>query len=271
MKPWIPKSINIQQDTDATGSRTDRHSHDYVQAGFVVSGRVMIEFDPQHIWRMEAGEFFNIAQYQPHVIEQPEGTTPIHLRFKAQLMKGTRILSALPNIRFMDFMINETFKICGRSARRIGSILKEMLAFDAAPDDIRAVILPALLIRAAKCAAKAPCQKYRRHGKSMRYDQTVLNVLDIIHRHSGRPLAIKTIAQDIGISRGHLTRLFRRHAGVTPKQYLLRHRIEMAKRLLTSYRQPLKNIAAQTGFPDLQQFSRAFRRIAGCAPSDFLA
>lgn len=259
--------------TDTAGSRTPRHAHNYVQAGFVLEGFLMIELDSRHIWKVNAGEYFNIAQYQPHIIESSTPvTTSLDLRFKGRLVGVAEFVMDKPGIRSIDILANRTFKIAAPAARKIRKILEEVLAFDAVPADVRAFILASRMMRLAEYAAKATRQKYRRHRELEQEHQAVLKALDIIRQHYDRPLAVKTMADEIGISRGHLIRLFRQYIGVTPKQYLLHHRIELAKRLMMIRdTQPLKIIATQAGFPDLQQFSRAFHRNEGCAPSEFLA
>ncbi|MBU0715224.1 MAG: AraC family transcriptional regulator [Verrucomicrobia bacterium] len=274
MKFWIPKSINIQTMTESPGSRTSRHAHNYIQAGYILSGFLMVALDRRHLWKINAGEYFNIAQYQPHIIESSSkvAAASLDLRFKGRLVGGTGLVIDEPGIRSMGTLVNETFKITAPHARKIGTILKEMLTFDTAPDDIRTFILVSRMMHLAEHVAQAPRLKYHRRRESGHEHRVVLNVLDIIHQHYDQPLTIKTMSADIGVSRGHLIRLFRRYIGVTPKQYLLHHRIESAKRfMMLRDTQSLKIIASLTGFPDLQQFSRAFHRIEGCAPSEFLA
>lgn len=66
----------------------------------------------------------------------------------------------------------------------------------------------------------------------------------------------------------HLIRLFRRHSGMTPFDYLRSVRIEHAKRFMRSS-QNLTEVAYRTGFYDQSHFIRSFKKHTGFLPSDF--
>jgi AraC family transcriptional regulator len=64
----------------------------------------------------------------------------------------------------------------------------------------------------------------------------------------------------------HLLRVFRQAIGVTPHQYLMRMRLMHALRLLRDTRLPVIDVAYETGWADLSNFNKAFRREFGCSP-----
>lgn len=64
-------------------------------------------------------------------------------------------------------------------------------------------------------------------------------------------------------------RNFRAAYGVTPYEYLNQRRISTAKLLLTNSTLSIEEIAAQTGFPDRNYFSKYFKRKVGKSPSQF--
>lgn len=64
-------------------------------------------------------------------------------------------------------------------------------------------------------------------------------------------------------------RNFRAAYGVTPYEYLNQRRISTAKLLLTNSTMSIEEIAAQTGFPDRNYFSKYFKRKVGKSPSQF--
>jgi AraC-like DNA-binding protein len=86
---------------------------------------------------------------------------------------------------------------------------------------------------------------------------------------SAQNISISRIAAALGISSGHLGRLFKKIQGVTFEQHLMQVRVEAAKRKLL---QPLDSVAQVSelcGFKDPTYFSRVFRKIAGCSPTDY--
>lgn len=66
----------------------------------------------------------------------------------------------------------------------------------------------------------------------------------------------------------YTTRLFKEHAGVTPKQYLIRRRMAVARERL-QHGTPVKEAAEAAGFRDELYFSRLFRRRHGVPPSSY--
>lgn len=72
-----------------------------------------------------------------------------------------------------------------------------------------------------------------------------------------------------GLSIFHFLRVFTRAVGITPHQYVMRARLRRAARLLANTDSAVTDIALDCGFNDLANFTRAFRRAAGRAPSAF--
>jgi signal transduction histidine kinase/AraC-like DNA-binding protein/DNA-binding response OmpR family regulator len=83
------------------------------------------------------------------------------------------------------------------------------------------------------------------------------------------PLSRPEIAEYIGVSENHLSRIFRRELGISPWDYLNRYRIKQAKELLISTGDTITSVALQVGFNDPAYFSRVFRKQVGQSPSAF--
>ena len=72
----------------------------------------------------------------------------------------------------------------------------------------------------------------------------------------------------IDMSADHLRRLFTRHIGVSPKQFLTNLRINHAGTLIQTG-MSVAAAAATVGMPDPYHFSRLFRKTMGTSPSAF--
>ena len=64
-------------------------------------------------------------------------------------------------------------------------------------------------------------------------------------------------------------RRFRRAFGSSPRQYLLRLRVEAAARLLTFTKRPISGIAKECGFHDHAHFTRSFKKMMNMTPIFF--
>jgi AraC-like DNA-binding protein len=80
---------------------------------------------------------------------------------------------------------------------------------------------------------------------------------------------VEDIAEEIGCSREHLTRVFSSATGVTPADYLLQHRLSEAARQLRVSGEKLDAIARRCGFSGANYFCRAFRKHTGVTPNEY--
>ena len=75
------------------------------------------------------------------------------------------------------------------------------------------------------------------------------------------------VASFCAMSAFHFFRSFRQAFGISPYQYLLNKRLELARELITSGGMSVTAIAAHCNFPDIFTFSKAFKRQFNVAPS----
>jgi AraC family transcriptional regulator len=80
-------------------------------------------------------------------------------------------------------------------------------------------------------------------------------------------IRIKQLARLVGLSASHFCRAFKCSFGTTPRDYVLRRRIEVAQALMLTTPAPLSAIAVSCGMCDQQHFTRSFGRIVGESPS----
>lgn len=82
---------------------------------------------------------------------------------------------------------------------------------------------------------------------------------------------IERIAENLnaGLSRSHLSVLFKNVTGVSPYEYLLLQRIERAVRFLSDSDRTVIDIAQECGFRSLPNFNKAFKRVTGITPTDY--
>lgn len=101
----------------------------------------------------------------------------------------------------------------------------------------------------------------------------IIRVIQFLDDHlSSRDLYLERLARVAGMSPFHFCRTFKRTIGQTPMQYVLRLRIERAKRLLKfhSQRMTVSQIATSVGFYDASNLNRHFKRLTGFTPTEFI-
>lgn len=91
----------------------------------------------------------------------------------------------------------------------------------------------------------------------------------IIDGYADPDFECNTLGSMIGMSEVHFRRLFLRMYGVTPKQYLISYRMNVAKSLLAQGEISIAEIAARIGYNSVCYFSRAFKKECGVSPTEF--
>ena len=84
-------------------------------------------------------------------------------------------------------------------------------------------------------------------------------------------ISVKEIAERVSLSPCHFCKVFKKQVGVTFTEYRLKLRIERAQELLRNPHLRVSEVAFEAGFESIPYFNRAFRREAGCSPSQYRA
>ena len=82
----------------------------------------------------------------------------------------------------------------------------------------------------------------------------------------GAKLSLEQIAAELGLSVSHFSRAFRSSTGLPPHQWLLRQRVEAAKRLMAVRDLSLSEVAISAGFAHQSHFTRVFSAVVGVSP-----
>lgn len=98
-------------------------------------------------------------------------------------------------------------------------------------------------------------------------DPRVATALRWLDGHAwAEPLREEVLAAELGVSAGHLERLFSRETGLTPRGYLHRRRVEAAVAALADATRPAKQVAYELGFVSAAHFSNWLKKATGRSP-----
>lgn len=121
-------------------------------------------------------------------------------------------------------------------------------------------------------------QLLRSHGSTRShlptYDGGLLpqhlnQVLDYINAYLDQDIKLAKLAQLLGMSPFHFSRLFKQSVGKSPHQYLIQQRVERAKQLLKCSDQAIVDIALECGFNSHSHLSKQFRQQTGMTPKAY--
>lgn len=100
-------------------------------------------------------------------------------------------------------------------------------------------------------------------------DGAIHTLLRRVRAFPGREWAVADMARIANLPERTLTRRFRAATGTSPTRYLLRLRVDEARRLLAEGEDSVEEIADAVGFGDVKWFYRAFSREVGEPPGRF--
>lgn len=100
-----------------------------------------------------------------------------------------------------------------------------------------------------------------------RSDRTMLAAaLLAVRENPGAAWTVPGIAAQAGLSVSQTARRIRELTGLSPREFVIRARIERARRLMEESAMSLEQIAASLGYTDVYFFHRQFKAVAGVTP-----
>jgi len=112
------------------------------------------------------------------------------------------------------------------------------------------------------------CRLVNRHS-TQQYSLPVRRVIIYIDSDLTADLSLKALAVSQNISPGYLSTLFKKETGMTITEYVNNRRIRHAIRLLNSTQLQIQTIARHCGIPDVNYFSKVFKKQTGKSPKEY--
>lgn len=82
-------------------------------------------------------------------------------------------------------------------------------------------------------------------------------------------LSLKTQAQLLNVNASYLSTLFKKETGMTLTDYVNKKRMDNAVFLLNSTNMQIQNIAQYCGIPDVNYFTKIFKKYIGKTPKEY--
>jgi AraC family transcriptional regulator len=94
-------------------------------------------------------------------------------------------------------------------------------------------------------------------------------IKEFVDAHIAKGIGISELASLAGLSQFHFIRAFKHSVGLSPYQYILSERINVAKEMLLKSDLSIDEVALAAGFSDAPQLNRVFRKLIGVTPTAF--
>ena len=102
---------------------------------------------------------------------------------------------------------------------------------------------------------------------SNRYVQTAIEYIE--EHFAEMDFSVSGLAEAMGVSDGHISRLFKAETDISINNYLTKYRIRMAMDYLKDVQVKVYEVAEKVGYQDIAYFSNTFKKLVGRTPSDY--
>ncbi|MBS4219657.1 helix-turn-helix domain-containing protein [Bacillus sp. FJAT-49711] len=107
--------------------------------------------------------------------------------------------------------------------------------------------------------------KYKIHS----YSKPILLCQRYIQKHLYEDISIGKLAELVKLNASYVSQLFKKEAGITLKDYIIRSRVEEAQKLLALTDYTITEIYSLLNFYDQSYFSKVFKKYSGLTPKQY--
>ncbi|MBC7958293.1 MAG: helix-turn-helix transcriptional regulator [Vallitaleaceae bacterium] len=264
----IPFSIEIQEHH----SDIDTHTHDCVELVVILSGRAEHSIDDE-TYELTAGDVFVVSKNSEHGYKSVSKIKYANIMFDYQnLTENLSELMLIPGFQTL-FVLEPKFRkehkfesklqldsvSLGFVKELLNILLKEYVENNRGQEfaiSTYFLTLITYLSRQFDSNQNTASSKLYRLSNAILYLQS--NFLEPIH--------IDDVAAISYLSTRQFARVFKKSFEMSPKEYLIKLRLDYACRLMEQSHKTISEVALESGFSDISFFSRIFKSKIGVSP-----
>ena len=248
------------------------HSHENIELIFLQAGATSYEFAATAQVHLAGGQFLVVPPKTLHRASQdirmPSELCGIVLeRFSKKAVSGSVFTSEDLSVIQRTFVGEQPrVEIMNGTLRTlVKALVAELQTFRNETQDafkkprLRSLIYLALIETASILDASRPRAT----------TQMVVAAEKFLRKYHRDKITMDKLAAHLGLGRARMFEIFKKETGMSPNDYLQRHRIECCKGLLSTTDRTITDIALENGFGSSQYFSRVFRKYCGMTPISF--
>ncbi len=243
------------------------HIHDECEMHLILEGGATYFFKDRS-YKLKAGDIVFINSNIPHraIIEKGMKKIFVHFAINVELKNFYKSLSNYINTTSADAAY---FTLGTQEYDELRSCLDNIISENAMKntayeDYIIAEIYKIIAILYRYDVIKNPESIYHSYGIDK-----IMPVLDYIHNHYNENISLNKMSDLINIDKSHLCRLFKKSVNSSLVDYVNLIRVAKAESLLLLTEDGISEIAQHVGFDSSAYFSKVFKKIKSCTPSQY--
>ena len=106
-----------------------------------------------------------------------------------------------------------------------------------------------------------------REAAEQRISKPVMEAQRYVDEHFREKIVLEKVADLVGLHPIYLSTVFKKEIGMNFSEYIVKTRINEAKKLLVNTNETILVIAEEVGYKDSKYFSQLFRKVVGIKPA----
>jgi AraC-like DNA-binding protein len=268
--PYFPVKVNLCRGNEYGQILFPNHWHKHIELLLFVSGKTIIECNSLP-YTLTGGDFVIVNSNDLHAgVSLSDDVMYYAIIFDPSLLKSdsldaveTKFITPIIQNLIMfhnKIELNAEMKSC------ILSIIRELdqkqFGYELSIKSLLFQILTQFIRN--HVAEVLTLNDYKTRIKNL---ERFTPILQYIESEYNKELSVEHLAEQIGLSRFHFSRMFKELTGRTITEYINRVRIRRAEYLLCNTPMTVSEIALSTGFHDIYYFSRMFKKARNMPPS----
>ena len=277
LKPFDPRQKMLRPDFEVAHKwdtdlrEVELHHHDFYEVDFLVSGDVTYIIESR-VYHMQPGQMLIINPRELHQVFIQSDAAPYE---RYMLWIAPQLLQKLSGeqadlCRCFDMSrpnYGNLLHLLPQQQKLIPAMIESPLREQAQPafgsELMQRNLLTELMIHINRLADLS--HAYVQNDT----DTVVAKAIDYINLHYHESLSLDVLAEQLFVSKYHLSHEFTKQMGTGIYQYIQKKRLLIARQLMSEGQKPM-DVYAQCGFGDYPAFFRAFRKVYGLSPREFM-
>ena len=266
------KDFELQYKRDTYLKDVELHHHDFYEIYFLISGDVTYTVESRQ-YRIMPGDILLINPQELHQIcIRPEMSAyeryvlwidpKLLTQYSTELTDLTKNLD--PGRTGHSNLLRTKPEQASLLQRLFDQLCEESSQSSYGSDLLQQALLLQLLVTINRLVDKdAPRAEEQTHSS-----KAVSEVVDYVNLHYSEPLSLEQLAEQVYVSKYHLSHEFNRLVGTSVYRYIQKKRLLIARQLLAQGKRP-NEVYSSCGFGDYAGFYRAFRNEYGISPREY--
>ena len=247
----------------------DRQKHNAYQILYILEGKLSLEIAGNRS-SFSAPALVFVGNYEPHMIQE---VSPRYVRYVLTLDPHQVNAQVKPEI-LQSVLSFHPIGFCHALditpiADEVRFLMERLYREWQLPENEKLPGEEALLLSFLLYRIRLLSPSHFASRKFGAPEMTVAAVRMELETNFSSKLNLDELAGRVHVSRYYLPHIFKQATGYTLQEYLALCRISFACQQLAESDKSIREIAELSGFHDMSNFSRSFRKMVGSSPSDF--